>query len=213
MEDTSTACCKLTRVADNYSLSEDVEQFPDKWAQGESLRSLALEFNTTVFRRLAVEHDAYPSASESRQLMKNAYQKSGTVSEQAIEEIEEMGIDYEHAKRNYFISRQTVLNHFRDCLEIEKEKGDSGETFSNVSSPRTSLQNAQEQYEERIRSGISRAIDADETDLRGVGQIEINATVICEGCGDRVDLREIFRKGCCSCEDGSTPVDAEGVVQ
>lgn len=182
--------CKVGRVLERRGREDLGDEMARQWASGEqSLRSLARTFNLAVLRAASERRGVASLEGE----MENLYRlltdddvTSGTRT-QARNRLRRHDVDVEQVEAD-FVSHQTIHNHLKNCLGVERED-DGGDPA--------------EAARRRIRSLQSRmeAVTAD-----AVGRIDgggydvyVDVSVTCPDCGTRHEFGDFVDADGCNC--------------
>ena len=211
-----SACCKVGRVIDEYSLGANVvggnlnEYLVSRWrGTGEYVetghRPLTDWFNESLLKAVYLQHDRIPT--EAR--IESEYEVlSGDKEDKRTELLEDLrtdGIDGERLVED-FISPSTLYRHLQNCLDETKQSPadtpdkDSDWERQKVSYAReVSRENAEEALrsltnKERIRNGI----DAD---------LDVRVVLSCPDCATRVRFETALDRGYVCREHLGDPVE------
>lgn len=191
---------KVVRLIDEYGLDGIGTEMERRWtADGEermSLRDLSEYFNRRLLEEAMAEAGLRPLSGE----VKNIYQllTGDDVSEadrtRARRRLERDGLDVE-TLQNDFVSYQAIRTYLREHqgASYSSDVGDRLETET---------RNIQ-----RLRSRTTAVIESKLAQLEASGHISlgdfrtlVNATVVCEDCGSRYEVRELLGRDGCDCD-------------
>lgn len=194
-EEGAAPCCKVTRVAAEYHLSDIDERLLRHRDQDESLRELATYFNKQVLSAALT--------SATREIVGDADQIYDAIAGDDVNrsrraelrsKLSQNGVDIDDFE-NDFVSHQTIRNHLHDCLEV-----DTGRTSTvDLEGGRKTIEWAQARSEGVIEETIRRLRSANEISSPPT-EITQSVRVGCTACGSTYPIAEFLAKRGCDCQ-------------
>ncbi|MGQ3414414.1 rod-determining factor RdfA [Natrinema versiforme] len=195
----STCTCKIGTLADAYELDSLYEELVARWtgahSEEESVRTLADRFNQRLLR--AEMRDANIELVEGR--VENLYElltdedRLEAVRLEAQSTLERNGIDVDRLQ-NQFVSHQTMYRHFRNCLDVEKERN-----VLTTEKERDRIHSIQHRAESVVDDSVARLRDGGKLDIDEF-EVLINFRISCEHCGTLHDVTDLLEAGGCDCQ-------------
>ena len=191
----STDTCKIDRVAERRSLSGIDERLRDRFADGESLRSLETYYNEAVLRAAMASAGMDTIDGEVsnlyRLLTDDAVSAGGRVD--AESRLERNGID-PATLTGEFVSYGTVRTHLRECLGVETRR----DAEVSVDEGRTTVEKLVSRTESVARRTVERL--ADRTGLTITApSVTVTVRVACRECNGEYTFGGLLDRGGCSC--------------
>lgn len=182
--------CKVGRVLARRGRTELSDELRRQWANGEqSLRDLARIFNLAVLRSATEQRGVANLDGETEnlyRLLTDDDVTSGTRT-QARNRLRRHDVDVESLEAD-FVSHQTIHNHLKNCLGVERED-DGGDPAEAARRRVRSLQNRME----AVTSDAVGRIDG------GGYDVYVDVSVTCPDCGTRHEFGEVVDSGGCDC--------------
>lgn len=195
-------CCKAGRVSSNYGFTEKLTgKLGGRWENnsGPGLRQLAQQFNIWVISSAHLDIGEPLLDGEAKLLHKllTADDVEDAERTRTRRRIEERGINPDELT-NDFISYKTINRHFKNCTDRERNVSSEPVTPDDALDRVNRLKRRLEQV---TAKSISEVVNSTALDFAGSDvDVIIQVNTVCQACGDRLTLRELFTDGC-SCVD------------
>jgi hypothetical protein len=191
---------KVARLVDEHGLESLGAELEARWtADGDdrmSLRALATLFNRRLLDAALSRADAQPLSGEAENLHRllTAEDVSGAERTRARRRLERQGVDVD-ALLDDFVSYQAVRTYLRDERGAEYEAADGSDPAAALEH----VQRLQGRTASVTEERVERLTRRDDLSL-GDARVLVSVAVLCEDCGARYDVAELFDRGGCDCE-------------
>lgn len=196
-------CCKLGRAVEKYALDGLDDDLRHSWTtdgeESASLRELERRVNRRMLETALDRADVRPLDGDAASLYRVVADAEGVSESRRLEvvrRLEREGVDVD-ALEGDFVSHQTVYNHLRDCLDVERDTERTPEEqldrgVSTVRALQSRTETVTEQTVDRLRRN----------GLLDVGEFDVIADVqvICDECGRTHSVDSLVDAGGCECQ-------------
>lgn len=203
--------CKVGRTLAEYGLEELDETLATQWTAGDaSLRELAEQLNKHVLRVALTRGEKRPldaDVESTYAVLVNDDVSSGEQT-QKRRRLARDGVDIESAEAA-FVSHQTVYNHLRNCLDIEKasnrDRRSDAEQVAHDSERIYTLQNRLVSITEDRLQSLS------ETGRIALGGFDVfvDVRVTCRECDRYHTVADLLKNRGCECQDGAVATSVD----
>ncbi len=200
MNDNSNCGCKVGYSINNYSLSNINDRLETKWIEDHvSVRDLAAWLNKKVLAAALEAHDVDFSPDRVDRIYETLTDPEVTSGRRVEVEnrLRDDGVSVESITTD-FVSHQTVHNHLRECLSLDRP-GDDRSAQARIRDKRETLAKLQG------RTTTVSASTLEQLQRQGditLGEFEVftDVQVLCRDCGDIHDVDTLLKEGGCSCD-------------
>lgn len=198
-------CCKVGRVLQDYELGGFGEELVARWTGDDaSLRELQRALNRRVIEHAMRRAGQPPLEGEAERL--RSILAEGEVSEtqriEARRRLENQGVDVEQLEGD-FVSHQSIYNHFRECLDVEKQDGQTD--AERLESARSTVFGLQQRTQLVTEQTVSHLASNDQLTPEGY-DVLVDVQAICRSCGRSYAVDELLEAGGCrACRSDHKP--------
>jgi hypothetical protein len=198
-------CCKVSEIADRYSLTGLDGELQSRRDDGESLRELANYVNDQVVTAIDLDVTATP-ATVRRVLASDSVAETDldiSTYERITTRLDNSDVDVSSLARD-FVSHETVRVHLGDHLDVDTSRDPDPKSIEDTRAMIASIRDRDASIVERALEGLRRE------DLITSGPIDgtLTVRVTCSGCGRSYAVDEFLDDGGCPCcGTGDVPED------
>lgn len=191
---------KVARVIDEYELEGIGEQLERAWtadgSERKSLRELAAFFNRRVIERAMTEAGRQPIDGEQENILRLLTDDDTTSSERTRirRRLERDGVDVDGLESD-LVSYQAI----RTYLKNNRDAHYSASTDNRLERDERSIQQLRNRFEVVAESKLEQLRDSGRIAL-GDFRLFSDPTVLCEVCGTKLSVSELFDQEGCDCE-------------
>ncbi|KDS92185.1 hypothetical protein FK85_03110 [Halorubrum saccharovorum] len=190
-------CCKVSRIAQEYHISNLDQELIRRREHGDSLRELAVYLNKRILSK-ALNSAAREVIGDADSIYDVLHGDDVNRSRQVElrSKLQRNDVDVDEIESD-FVSHQTVRNHLHDCREIDTSR----DSTADIEGARKTIEWAQARSEGVIEQTLERLQSADEISERPT-EVTQSVRVACTVCGSTYRIEDFLEQRGCDCASG-----------
>lgn len=194
METPENCSCKIGQAMTEYGLSIRNTYLVNQWRDGRSIRDLTIEFNKNIIESVltaaSVDQGVWRRIPVYKVLHTDELERTEEI--EIRRELERAGVDVEQLSAD-LVSHQTVYRHLTTCLEVSKDDEKTPE--QRRENALDTIHALQQRTELVTEPTIESLLSADIIN-HGNTEVLVGIQVVCNDCGQSMDLETAIRDGC-----------------